>query len=197
MISHRNVIANTLQISAFEEPHRERLRNPSEVALGLLPQSHIYSLVVVCHATLYRGDQVINLPKFELHSYLNAIQRFKISGLYVVRTEDFWMMRSRLDLRNASFNPFANCQQVPPIIITMLRNKSVCDKYDLTSVQFLFTGAAPLGEETAQEFQNQYPEWKIRQGYGMYPTKLTSQAMLLIAFHRTHRDMHRRLLKRT
>ncbi|KAL8711405.1 MAG: hypothetical protein Q9225_007127 [Loekoesia sp. 1 TL-2023] len=148
MISHRNVIANTLQISAYDAPHRESLRkpgdlgNPSEVALGLLPQSHIYSLVVVCHASLYRGDQVINLPKFELHSYLNAIQRFKINGLYLV----------------------------PPIIITMLRNKFVCDKYDLTSVQFLFTGAAPLGEETAQEFQNQYPKWKIRQGYGLTET---------------------------
>ena len=48
----------------------------------------------------------------------------------------------------------------------MLKNKAVCDKYDLTSVQGLFTGAAPLGEETAEEFQTQYPSWKIRQGYG-------------------------------
>ena len=55
-----------------------------EIALGLLPQSHIYSLVVICHATTYRGDQVINLPKFEIQQYLNSIQRFRITMLYLV-----------------------------------------------------------------------------------------------------------------
>ena len=90
MISHRNVIANVLQITAFEKPYRDSKKDIglqsdyTEVALGLLPQSHIYALVVICHATTYRGDQVINLPKFEINSYLNAIQRFKINTLYLV-----------------------------------------------------------------------------------------------------------------
>ncbi|KAI4267648.1 MAG: hypothetical protein L6R38_008154 [Xanthoria sp. 2 TBL-2021] len=147
-ISHRNVIGNTLQISTFESPSRERLKHAggqyagTEVGLGLLPQSHIYSLVVICHATIYRGDQVINLPKFELHSYLNAIQRFKINMLYLV----------------------------PPIIITMAKNKMICDKYNLHSVRGVFTGAAPLGEETAEELQKRYPAWEIRQGYGLTET---------------------------
>lgn len=52
----------------------------------------------------------------------------------------------------------------------MLKNKSVCDKYDLSSVVGIFTGAAPLGEETAEEFQKQYPTWDIRQGYGLTET---------------------------
>lgn len=90
MISHRNVIANTLQIEAFESSHRSTSKPRdgrsvySEVALGLLPQSHIYSLVVICHAGAYRGDQTIILPKFELKSYLAAIQNFKITGLFLV-----------------------------------------------------------------------------------------------------------------
>ncbi|KAL8945046.1 MAG: hypothetical protein Q9216_000030 [Gyalolechia sp. 2 TL-2023] len=147
-ISHRNVIANVLQICTYENPHRERRRKlgdkgaPSEVALGLLPQSHIYALVIICHSTIYRGDQVVNLPKFELRSYLNAIQRFKIDSLYVV----------------------------PPILITMLRQEQICKDYDLSSVTGLFTGAAPLGEETAEELQRHYPSWKIRQGYGLTET---------------------------
>lgn len=90
MISHRNVIANVLQICTFEKPYRDSLmdmgvQSPyTEVALGLLPQSHIYALVVICHATTYRGDQVISLPKFDLRQYLEAIQRFKINTLYLV-----------------------------------------------------------------------------------------------------------------
>ncbi|KAI4243265.1 MAG: hypothetical protein LQ352_007067 [Teloschistes flavicans] len=148
MISHRNVIANTLQICTFEEPYRQSLKRPgeersaSEITLGLLPQSHIYSLVVICHASIYRGDQVINLSKFELSSFLNAIQRFKINSLYLV----------------------------PPIIVTMVKNSSTSEKYDLRSVQTIFTGAAPLGKETAESLQRQHPKWKIRQGYGLTET---------------------------
>ncbi|KAL8725018.1 MAG: hypothetical protein Q9166_007617 [cf. Caloplaca sp. 2 TL-2023] len=147
-ISHRNVISNVLQLTTYESPFRDRLtktgdqNSTTEVAIGLLPQSHIYALVVVCHATIYRGDQVINLPKFELHSYLKAIQQFKINMLYLV----------------------------PPIIITMVNNKPVCDEYDLSTVRGLFTGAAPLGEETAEDLRNQYPSWQIQQGYGLTET---------------------------
>lgn len=148
MISHRNVIANVLQISTFESLHRESQKRPgdeappSEVVLGLLPQSHIYSLVVISHAATYRGDQVITLPKFEMGHLLSAIQRFHINQLFLV----------------------------PPIIIAMANNPNVLAKFDLSSVSQLFTGAAPLGAETAMRLQQQYPDWKIRQGYGLTET---------------------------
>ena len=48
----------------------------------------------------------------------------------------------------------------------MTKNKSLCDKFDLDSVTGIFTGAAPLGQETAEEMIKQHPSWKIRQGYG-------------------------------
>ena len=86
-ISHRNVIANTLQIKAFEQNHRDSggaKPAATEVALGLLPQNHIYALVVIGHAGAYRGDQTIVLPKFELKSYLTAIQHYKITTLFLV-----------------------------------------------------------------------------------------------------------------
>ncbi|MCJ1389058.1 hypothetical protein MMC18_001912 [Xylographa bjoerkii] len=150
MISHRNVIANVLQISTFEKPYRDMMKKNSvsnadflEITLGLLPQSHIYSLVVICHSTGYRGDQVINLPRFEINTYLTAIQRFKINTLVLV----------------------------PPIIILMTKNKALCDKFDLSSVKVVFTGAAPLGTETASVLHTQYPTWYIRQGYGKLPLK--------------------------
>lgn len=89
MISHRNVIANVLQIAAFEKSWRDKQKTAdgnyyTDVLLGLLPQSHIYGLVVMCHAGPFRGDQVIVLPKFELGTYMAAVQNFKISTLFVV-----------------------------------------------------------------------------------------------------------------
>ncbi|OJI84509.1 hypothetical protein ASPTUDRAFT_668386 [Aspergillus tubingensis CBS 134.48] len=148
MISHRNVIANVLQIQAFEGTWRDSLRAPgtqgnhTEVALCLLPQSHIYCLVVICHASPFRGDQAVVLPKFELDLYLASIQNFKISSLFLV----------------------------PPIIINMLRNHETCAKYNLSSIRSIFTGAAPLGVETAEDFQKLYPNVIIRQGYGLTET---------------------------
>jgi acyl-CoA synthetase (AMP-forming)/AMP-acid ligase II len=104
--------------------------------------SHIYSLVVITHVAPYLGDGCIILPKFEMQLYLNAIQKFKINTLYLV----------------------------PPIIILMTKSKEVCDKFDLSSVKNIFTGAAPLGKETADELSKQYSGWTIRQGYGLTET---------------------------
>ncbi|KKK21720.1 phenylacetyl-CoA ligase [Aspergillus ochraceoroseus] len=147
MISHRNVIANVLQITAFEKSWRDAQSTPggayyTDVVLGLLPQSHIYGLVVMCHCGPFRGDQVVVLPKFELRSFMAAVQNFRISALFVV----------------------------PPIIITMIRNQEICAEYDFSSAISLFSGAAPLGRETALDFQKIYPQVSIRQGYGLTET---------------------------
>ncbi|KAF2757742.1 phenylacetyl-CoA ligase-like protein [Pseudovirgaria hyperparasitica] len=150
MISHRNVIANTLQVTTFEKHYRDTKRDKSlnnqseytENGLGLLPMSHIYGLIVICHVGTYRGDGVIVLPRFEMKPYLNAIQTYKIATLYLV----------------------------PPIIILMTKQKDVVSQFDMSSVDNIFTGAAPLGSETAQELQNQFPSWCIRQGYGLTET---------------------------
>jgi acyl-CoA synthetase (AMP-forming)/AMP-acid ligase II len=143
MISHRNVIANTLQIATYDSVERSKL-GPDylEVALGLLPQSHIYGLIVICQVSVFRGDQVIVLPKFDIAQYLTSIARYKINTLYIV----------------------------PPIIIAMVKNQATLQKFDLSSVKAIFTGAAPLGKETAEELAGQYPSWKVRQGYGLTET---------------------------
>lgn len=65
------------------------------------------------------------------------------------------------------FTSNTDIKQVPPIIINMLRNKKTCQKYDLSSVRFVYSGAAPLGNETIEEVQKMYPTWTIAQAYGM------------------------------
>lgn len=143
MISHRNVIANTMQIALYDKTERDKLgEDYLDVALGLLPQSHIYGLIVICQVSVYRGDQVIILPKFDIQQYLTSIAKYRINTLYIV----------------------------PPIIIAMVKNQEVLKKFDLSSVQQIFTGAAPLGAETAEELAGQYPSWKVRQGYGLTET---------------------------
>ena len=40
---------------------------------------------------------------------------------------------------------------MPPLIIALVNNKEAVDKYDTSSVNVVFTGAAPLGAETTSE----------------------------------------------
>ncbi len=85
MISHRNVIANVMPYALYESHGRKLFGVDPQVVLGLLPFSHIYALVLVAHGSPWRGDEVIVLPKFELTQYLQAIERFKINHLLIVR----------------------------------------------------------------------------------------------------------------
>jgi acyl-CoA synthetase (AMP-forming)/AMP-acid ligase II len=148
MISHFNVIANTMQICATDEIARKSLQAQAgddtylENALGLLPLSHIYGLIVIAISSVWRGDGVVILPKFEFQTFLTAVQDYKINTLYLV----------------------------PPIIILMTKNKTVLDKYDLSHVKGIFTGAAPLGKETAGDLNKIFPKWVVRQGYGLTET---------------------------
>ncbi|KAK1063397.1 hypothetical protein LTR74_009554 [Friedmanniomyces endolithicus] len=148
MISHRNVIANTLQMVTHETPSRaeygkkNNLQSFTETALGLLPMSHIYGLVVGSHAGAYRGDGVIVLPKYDFKILLQTIQDYKINMLYLV----------------------------PPMIIHMTKARDTVKQYNLSSVRACFTGAAPLGKETADDLLSIFPDWAVRQGYGLTET---------------------------
>ncbi|KAL9105955.1 MAG: hypothetical protein Q9227_008948 [Pyrenula ochraceoflavens] len=140
IVSHMNVIANVLQLATFEAYQRK----PGQhyVVLGLLPQSHIYGLVAVCHASVYRGDAVVVLPKFDLSVLASAIAKFKINVLFIV----------------------------PPVVISIINSQEKLANFDFSSVTEVFSGAAPLGAETYQTLREQYPSWQIRQAYGMTET---------------------------
>jgi acyl-CoA synthetase (AMP-forming)/AMP-acid ligase II len=90
MISHRNVIANVTQASTYDDKFRKDCAKDAgiplfrDVVIGLLPFSHIYALVLICHTSTWRGDQVIVLPKFEQKSFFESIQHYGITALYLV-----------------------------------------------------------------------------------------------------------------
>ncbi|KAK2748567.1 hypothetical protein FQN57_000702 [Myotisia sp. PD_48] len=139
MISHTNMISQILLYSAYESP--TRTENQRDIALGLLPYSHIFGLAVFTTA-VYRGETVVAMSKFDLESLFQAIQRCKINVLYLV----------------------------PPVMIALVKNEALMKKYDLSSVRRIITGAAPLGLETAEGLFKIQPEWSILQAYGLTET---------------------------
>lgn len=139
-ISHYNVISNVLQRATYEAPWRKKYGgDATEVVIGFLPFSHIYGLVLICHTSTYRGDQVIVLPKFDLTHFLKSIERFGIQELFVV----------------------------PPVVVQITNNLDVLKSYNLSTVKFLYTGAAPLGRESVGKLKLVYPDWEVCQAYGL------------------------------
>jgi acyl-CoA synthetase (AMP-forming)/AMP-acid ligase II len=77
MLTHRNLIANLMQIDALE-PHDLR------AFVGVLPFFHIYGMVVIMNFALMRGATLVTLPRFELEPFLKVLQEWPIALAHIV-----------------------------------------------------------------------------------------------------------------
>src|SRR5579872_1159187 len=73
MLTHRNLIANTLQVRAWFA----NLANPdgSDVVLGVLPLFHIYAMTTIMNFSIRGGGTMVLQPRFVVEDVLKAIQR--------------------------------------------------------------------------------------------------------------------------
>ncbi|KAF2192511.1 acetyl-CoA synthetase-like protein [Zopfia rhizophila CBS 207.26] len=84
-MSNFNVIANIVQLPLFNQQDRNNLAlRYRDLGLGLLPQSHFYSWIIICHELTYSEDSVIVLRKFKLDTYLRSVEEYRINTLYPV-----------------------------------------------------------------------------------------------------------------
>jgi long-chain acyl-CoA synthetase len=75
MLSHRNLVANTLQARAWFS----NLAKPdgSDVVLGVLPLFHIYAITTIMNFSIRSGGTMVLQPRFLVEDVLKAIQREK------------------------------------------------------------------------------------------------------------------------
>lgn len=111
-----------------------------DVLLCVLPLFHIYGLVVVLNMGLHLGTTIVMTPRFDLEQFLGLIQSYRVTLSHIV----------------------------PPIVLQLARSP-VVEKYDLSSLTTIFSGAAPLGAELSRECMRRVG-CSIRQGYGMTET---------------------------
>jgi acyl-CoA synthetase (AMP-forming)/AMP-acid ligase II len=109
-------------------------------ALGVLPFFHIYGMVVVMGGALREGACIVSLPRFDLEQVLKVLQDHKIRMANIV----------------------------PPILVALAKHPLVAN-FDLSSLKYLFSGAAPLGAELATACQERLG-LRVRQGYGLTET---------------------------
>ncbi|MEU6589911.1 AMP-binding protein [Streptomyces sp. NPDC046881] len=131
MLSHRNLIANVLQNRPLSRIGR------GSVTLAALPLSHIYGVTGILNLALHHRATVVTLPRFDLASYLETVQKHQVDHLFVA----------------------------PPLALTLAKHPLV-DSYDLGSVELITSAAAPLGRELAQDVADRLA-CGVTQAYGL------------------------------
>ncbi len=111
-----------------------------DTLLCVLPLFHIYGLVVVLNMGLHLGATIVTMPRFDLEQFLGLIEKYRVTLSHIV----------------------------PPIVLQLARNPIV-EKYDLSSLTMIFSGAAPLGPDLSRECMQRIG-CGIRQGYGLTET---------------------------
>ncbi|KAH8792187.1 hypothetical protein F5882DRAFT_352779 [Hyaloscypha sp. PMI_1271] len=147
MLSHRNIVSNVLMIKAGESGNlswKGGKNNEGDKIIAFLPFFHIYGLTCLIHQSIYSGLSLIVMPRFDLEKFCSHIQKFSVTFAYVV----------------------------PPIIL-LLGKSPVVDKYDLSSVRMMNSGAAPLTKDLVEAVYNRL-KIPIKQGYGLSETSPTT-----------------------
>jgi len=110
---------------------------PGECLVGVLPFFHIYGMVVVLCGVLRKGGCVVTMPQFDLEQYLRLTADYRVRRAYLV----------------------------PPIALALAKNPIV-DKFDLSNLEFVTSGAAPMGRELEEDCGARIG-CMVKQGYGM------------------------------
>ncbi|MFF8290943.1 4-coumarate--CoA ligase family protein [Streptomyces sp. NPDC016309] len=111
---------------------------PGDRVLAVLPFFHIYGLTALLNAPLRMGATVVVLPRFEIDRFLAAIEKHRINALYVA----------------------------PPIVLALAKHPAV-ERYDLSSLEYVVSAAAPLDARLAEACSARLGLPPVRQAYGM------------------------------
>lgn len=136
MLTHYNLVSNVAQVAGVNMTDGSVLAE-DDVVLGVLPFFHIYGMVVIMSYALYKGATIVTMPRFDMEQFLTLTQTQRISYAFLV----------------------------PPIVLGLAKHPLV-DKFDLSSLRVIFSGAAPLSDETEAAVIKRLG-CMVLQGYGM------------------------------
>ncbi|KPJ10986.1 Luciferin 4-monooxygenase [Papilio machaon] len=170
MLTHLNVL-----VSCSLEPTMQA----DAVNLIITPWYHTMGLIGTLRG-LSTAINVVYLPKFEIESYLNTIQQYKVNLLIVVPPVLVALCKyqSKHDVSsvNVIYSGAAPLHGdtikdvnllivVPPVLVALCKYQS---KHDVSSVNVIYSGAAPLHGDTIKDVHKRFPKLQsVLQGYGM------------------------------
>jgi acyl-CoA synthetase (AMP-forming)/AMP-acid ligase II len=115
--------------------------------LAVLPFFHIYGMQVLMNNGLYVGATVVTMPRFDLPEFLRVIAEHRTDRVYIA----------------------------PPVAVALAKHPLV-DQFDLSAIDTIFSGAAPLDVDLAAAVRKRLG-CKVLQGYGMTEMSPVSHAI--------------------
>jgi acyl-CoA synthetase (AMP-forming)/AMP-acid ligase II len=105
--------------------------------LAVLPFFHIYGMTVMMNQGLHHRATVVTVPRFDLPEFLRIISEYRVGRVYIA----------------------------PPVAVALAKHPIV-DQYDLSCIDVIFSGAAPLDAELGRAVAKRL-DCTVLQGYGM------------------------------
>jgi len=112
----------------------------TDVVAGVLPFFHIYGMTMVMNLALRAGAAVVTMPRFDLNRFLDLVEVYRITRACLV----------------------------PPIVSALARHGAL-GAHDLSSLQLINCGAAPLSPAVAEACAERL-DCAVIQGYGLTET---------------------------
>ncbi|KAF2140572.1 uncharacterized protein K452DRAFT_319490 [Aplosporella prunicola CBS 121167] len=140
-ITHRNYVANTEQtMHVWRLDVNYETKTKREKLLCFLPLYHAMGQTIFCVAAPMRQIPVYLMQKFDFIKMLEYTHKFRITDLTLV----------------------------PPVVVAMAKHPAT-KQFDLSCVERVVSGAAPLSREVCAELEKLWPEGQvnIKQGWGM------------------------------
>lgn len=142
-VSHKNYVANTIQTTFMAQLSPEHDAKIAKARLlCFLPMYHAMGQTIFIANALLSGTPVYIMPKFDFIGMLEYVQKFRITELILV----------------------------PPIMVRLAKHPAVrSGKHDLSSVEAIRCGAAPVGREICREIEELWGPGRvdIKQAWGM------------------------------
>ncbi len=133
ILQHRHLLANALQLKAWAPD----LKNGEEIFLSVLPLYHSYGLTLALNLPVLTGNKMVLLPRFELRSVLQTIDREKPTRFPGV-----------------------------PTMYVAINNAPDLHEYDLSSIKGCDSGASSLPVKVKEEFEK-ITGGRLTEGYGL------------------------------
>ncbi|XP_052180684.1 4-coumarate--CoA ligase-like 9 isoform X2 [Diospyros lotus] len=136
-------------VAGFYYNRRQREDNaPHPVALFTVPLFHVFGFFMLIRAAA-SGETLVLMERFDFEGMLRAVEKYRVTYMPVS----------------------------PPLVVALAKSELVA-KYDLSSLQMLGCGGAPLGKEVAEKFTARFPGVEIIQGYGLTETAGVGTSMI-------------------
>ncbi|GAB4845743.1 hypothetical protein Ancab_039144 [Ancistrocladus abbreviatus] len=124
-------------IACLYHGRSEDQKGNHQVSLFTVPLFHVFGFFMLLRAVAF-AETLILMERFDFEKMLRAVEKYRITNMPVS----------------------------PPLVVAMVKSE-LTNKYDLSSLEVLGSGGAPLGKDVAERFKAKFPNVQMLEGYGL------------------------------